>query len=310
MNSSQSSIKMIIYITNMNLYTLTLLLLCYSFSSAHHSAQAQQVQQQQQQQQSQNQQQQQPLSLSNIAQIAGQIVPSITSSNSASTAALNSNRYVIKYLGHDQKTNVTLVSLEPVNFTNQQELRIELRYQSKYPFVSIDERAPNNTVVAAIIVNNDDGKVNNEDFTVSIEHGNELGHFKLVSTQHTNTIQVAASPLSKQLVPEYNLTIVARDHGSPPKSSSANLVIKLNTSASPMGTNAPLEPQPSLKLPVTDLMYFGSMLVVIFLALIFILIIGCALVQRPNGKKPPPPRTTSATNSRNYQNDFVCLQVR
>lgn len=202
------------------------------------------------------------------------------------------------------------VSITPINYTNLHEPRIELRYQSKYPFVSLDERTPNNTVVAAVVVNDEDSGPNGET-SLSIEHGNELGHFKLVSTTFTNTIQVNGAPLSKQRVPEYNLTIVARDHGSPPKSSSSNLVIKLYQSSAPSQTyigtaNAPLEPQPSLKPPVTDLMYVGAMLVVIFSALVFLIIIGCALVQRPKNKPHkglPPSRATSATNSRLHPTD-------
>lgn len=249
---------------------LNILIICLSI----YLVQAQQIvnQQQQQQQQAQLSQQQQ---LTQQQQQQPQ-------QQQQQVLVLNNKNFVFRVLHLDHKENKTYLSLESVNPStannNQHEPRIELRYQSKHPFASIDERAPINTVVAAIIVSNDDGKINNEDFTCSIEYGNELGHFKLVSTQHTNTIQVAASPLSKQLVPEYNLTIVARDHSTPPKSSSTNLVIKVNTSA-------PLEPQPSLKPPVTDLMYFGLMLVVIFSALILILIIGCALVQRPSAKK-------------------------
>lgn len=194
----------------------------------------------------------------------------------------------------------------PVNnhtLTNLYEPRIELRYQSNYPFVSLDERTPNNTVVAAVVVSDPDSDAPNGDTSLAIEAGNELGHFKLISTQYTNTIQVNGAPLSKQRVPEYNLTIVARDHGSPPKSSSVNLVIKLNSSPS-IGFNAPLEPQQSLKPPVTDYMYVGLMLVVIFSALIFLIIIGCALLQRPNNKKGPPPRaTSSAATSRLHSNE-------
>lgn len=203
------------------------------------------------------------------------------------------------------RNNLALLSMPHSNSTNLHEPRLELRYQSKYPFVSIDERTPNNTVVAAVVVNDEDSGPNGET-SLTIEHGNELGHFKLVSTQFTNTIQVNGAPLSRLRVAEYNLTIVAQDHGSPPKSSAVNLVIKLNTSLSPIGTNAPLEPQPSLKPPVTDLMYIGLMLVVIFSAFILIVIIACALVHKPKSKIGPLPRTTSNTNSRMHPSDCLC----
>lgn len=210
------------------------------------------------------------------------------------STSINNPQYVIKLIHSDSKNNLAYVSILPVNYTNLHEPRIELRYQSNFPFVNLDERTPNNTVVAAVVVNDEDSGPNGET-SLSIENGNELNHFKLVSTQYTNTIQVNGAPLSKYRVPEYNLTIVARDHGSPSKSSAVNLVIKLNTSSPPYGINAPLEPQPSLKPPVTDYMYVGMMLVVIFSALIFLIIIGCALLQRPKNKKGPPPRATSSS---------------
>lgn len=219
----------------------------------------------------------------------------------------NSNLY-IKLVSNDSKNNFALIKILQVNNTNLHEPRIELRYQSKYPFVSLDERAPNNTLVAAVVVEDGDSGPSGET-SLTIEHGNELNHFKLVSTQFTNTIQVNGAPLSRQRVPEYNLTIVARDHGSPSRSSAVNLVIKLNTSTYPMGHNSPLEPQPSLKPPVTDLMYVGGMLVFVFSCLIFLIIIGCAIVQRPKSKKGPPPRINSSTNSRHHHHNdpYLCL---
>lgn len=224
--------------------------------------------------------------------------------NTGGGGGANSVQFMLK-LFNDNKNQIQF-NLIPFNYTNLYEPRIELRYQSKYPYVSLDERTPNNTVVAAIVVNDEDSGPNGET-TLGIEHGNELGHFKLVSTSFTNTIQVNGAPLSKQRNPEYNLTIVARDHGSPPKSSSSNLIIRLYASPySSSSNNAPLEAQPSSKPPVTDLMYVGAMLVIIFAALIFLIISGCALVQRPKNKPhkgPPPitrPRSGTSTRTLNY----------
>ena len=227
----------------------------------------------------------------------------IASAGSGAVGLTNSHQFVIKLVHNDPKTNSTYISLTRVNETNLYEPRIELRYQSKYPFVSLDERTPNNSVVAAVVVNDEDSGPNGET-TLSIENGNELGHFKLVSTAFTNTIQVNGAPLSRNRVSEYNLTIVARDHGSPPKSSSSNLIIRIHaslysTSNLASNNNAPLEPQPSSKPPVTDLMYFGAMLVVTFSILVLLIIFGCALFQRPKNKphKGPPPTATSRTRS-------------
>lgn len=215
----------------------------------------------------------------------------------------NQQYVVMKILSSDTKTNQTLIQMIPVSDKNSYEPRIVLKYQSRFPYVSISENTPNDTVVAAVIAKDEDPGPSGS-VSLSIEQGNELGHFKLVSTPLTNTIQVSGAPLSRARVPEYNLTIVARDHGQPQKLSSVNLVIKLDTS-----TLTPLlEPQTSLRPPVTDLMYVGGMLVAIFSALIIFIIAGCALVQRPSNKKGPPPRAASSTNSRLHPSDHcLCL---
>lgn len=222
----------------------------------------------------------------------------------------NGNPFQLRLIHKDVKNDVIYVDLTPVNYTNHHEPRIEVRYQSRYPFVTIDEKIPNNTVVAAVVVNDEDTGPSG-DVDLAIEHGNELGHFKLVSTSITNTIQVNGAPLSRYKVPEYNLTIVARDRGQPPKSSSVNLVIKVNASAPSIhqtGLYSTPEPQPSSKQPINDLMYVGTMLVTIFSVVIFIIIIACALVRRPTVKKGPPPRTTSTMNLRIMPNDHcLCL---
>lgn len=239
------------------------------------------------------------------------IISNVVSSGSLALPTANgtaplSNQFYIKVIHNDSKSNLSYVNIMPVNYPNHNEPRIDLRYTSKYPYVSLDERAPNNTVVAVVVVDDPDNGPSGE-VSLSIEHGNELNHFRLVSTGYSNTIQVNGAPLSKHRVPEYNLLIVARDHGIPPRSSNITLVIKLTTSTHQLATNAPLEPQPNLKPPVTDLMYVGAMLVVIFSALIFLIIIGCALVQRPKSKKGPPPRATSATNSRIHPSTDHCF---
>uniref|UniRef100_A0A6G1SGJ3 Cadherin-related tumor suppressor n=1 Tax=Aceria tosichella TaxID=561515 RepID=A0A6G1SGJ3_9ACAR len=236
---------------------------------------------------------------SNITNQTMTVSAQAANTNSQQQSGAGSNQFVIKFIHNDPKNQMAYVSITPVNYTNLHEPRIELRYQSKYPYVSMPEGSPNNTVVAAVVVQDEDTGPNGET-TLSIEQGNELGHFKLVSTAFTNTIQVNG-PLSRHRVPEYNLTIVARDHGSPPKSSSSNLVIKVHQAPN-QASIQPLEPSP--KPPVTDLMYVGTMLVLMFAAVVILIIFGCALVQRPHKaskhshKGPPPTRTTSASNSR------------
>lgn len=220
----------------------------------------------------------------------------ILPTSQAANALLPQGKYIFKMITKDNTPYLELMSVNPPNL---HEPRIEFRYQTKYPgYVSMPENSPNNTVVAAVLVQDEDGN----ETSLSIEAGNELGHFKLVCTGHTNTVQVNG-PLARHRVPEYNLTIVARDHGTPPKSSSSNLVIKVHPApnwAPSLGPDQPSGPKP----PVTDLMYVGTMLVLMFAAVVILIIFGCALVQRPQKankhthKGQPPTRTTSATNSR------------
>lgn len=218
---------------------------------------------------------------------------------STATSAASGNPYQLRLLTKPDESGMLYVNLVPVNYTNHHEPSVDVRYQSKYPYVTIDEKLPNNTVVAAVVVSDADIGPSGE-VDLAIEQGNELGHFKLVCTPNTNTIQINGAPLSKHRMPEYNLTIVARDRGQPPKSSSVNLVIKVNASTSSyllMNPNLSPEPLPSSKQPINDLIYVGTMLVIIFSVVISIIIIACALVRRPTIKKSPPPRTTSTINS-------------
>lgn len=185
----------------------------------------------------------------------------------------NAAQYVVLRTQSDPKTGrPSIVNIIPITVANNYEPRIELRYQSSAPYVTLDDKSPNNTVVAGVVVFDEDSGPSGET-SLSLEHGNELNHFQLVSTSLSNTIRVNGAPLSRSRVPEYNLTIVARDHGQPQKSSSVNLIIKLLES----NQETPL-PQHS-KPPVTNLIYIGAMLVIIFSSLIFLIIIACAVAQ-------------------------------
>lgn len=177
---------------------------------------------------------------------------------------------------------------------NWHEPRIELRYNSRNRFVSLDERSPNKTVVAIVFVSDEDSGSGGET-DLAIEGGNELGHFRLVVTALSNTIQVNGAPLSRHSIPEYNLTLVARDRGTPSRMSAVTLAIKLTSSSS---AQLPLDPLPAFRPPlVSELIYAGTMLVILFSASVFFIIIGCALVQKPRGKKPPLPTNTNNTTS-------------
>lgn len=214
--------------------------------------------------------------------IPGSQLASALQQQSQSNQIQTNQNYVIKILEIDKLTNLAYANIAPFNVTNAHEPRIELRYQSNYPYIELPENTKQNSVVAALVVNDPDTGASGET-SLFIEGGNELNNFKIFSTQHSNTIQVA-NPLNKNVKSDYNLTIVARDHGTPPKQSSVNLVIKLTQATgsytAPSSSSNAWESQS--KPPVTDFMYYGTMLVFIFLLLVIVIIFVCALVQRPN----------------------------
>nr|KAG5699634.1 hypothetical protein BaRGS_005082 [Batillaria attramentaria] len=95
-------------------------------------------------------------------------------------------------------------------------------------YATIDENAVG-LRVASISVRDADHGVNGET-SVQIISGNELGHFRHVSISSPvsiNYIQVQGS-LDRENIAQYNLTLKAVDHGNPPRSSTAFLIIIVN----------------------------------------------------------------------------------
>lgn len=90
-------------------------------------------------------------------------------------------------------------------------------------FATVDENAANGSVVAAVTVVDLDEGLNGET-TVVIKAGNELNHFRLDSTPAVRVNGI----LDREEISKYNLTIVATDKGSPPRTSSASLIIYVN----------------------------------------------------------------------------------
>lgn len=90
-------------------------------------------------------------------------------------------------------------------------------------FATVDENAANGSVVAAVTVVDLDEGLNGET-TVVIKAGNELNHFRLDSTPAVRVNGI----LDREEISKYNLTIVATDKGTPPRSSSASLIIYVN----------------------------------------------------------------------------------
>ncbi|XP_011499727.1 PREDICTED: cadherin-related tumor suppressor-like [Ceratosolen solmsi marchali] len=94
-------------------------------------------------------------------------------------------------------------------------------------FATVDENAAKDSIVAAVgIIDNDEGL--NGETSVEIKAGNELGHFQLGhNTQSFHLVRVNGR-LDREEISKYNLTIVASDMGSPPRSAVAYLVIHVN----------------------------------------------------------------------------------
>jgi len=115
------------------------------------------------------------------------------------------------------------VNLIQVNANNHDPIINFTYFLRPAKFATVDENAVNGSVVAAVtIVDLDEGL--NGDTVVVIKAGNELNHFRLDSTPAVRVNGV----LDREEISKYNLTIVATDRGSPPRSSSASLIIYVN----------------------------------------------------------------------------------
>lgn len=93
-------------------------------------------------------------------------------------------------------------------------------------FATVDENAVNGSVVAAVLVDDKDEGLNGET-KVEIKTGNERNHFRLVYSQSFDIVRVNGV-LDREHTNKYNLTIVATDKGSPPRTATAFLIIHVN----------------------------------------------------------------------------------
>lgn len=94
-------------------------------------------------------------------------------------------------------------------------------------FATVDENAAKDSFVAAVHVTDKDEGLNHET-SLEIRAGNELGHFRLGhNSQGLHTVLVNGR-LDREQIPKYNLTVMATDKGSPPRSHTAYLVIRVN----------------------------------------------------------------------------------
>jgi Cadherin domain len=128
--------------------------------------------------------------------------------------------------GSPRQDGRTYVTVNLVD-TNDHDPNIKFRYfPPTASFATVDENASNGSVVAVVsIVDLDEGL--NGQTTVEIRTGNELGHFRLVNTASFDIVRVSGV-LDREQINKYNLTLVATDRGSPPRSAVAFLIIYVN----------------------------------------------------------------------------------
>lgn len=93
-------------------------------------------------------------------------------------------------------------------------------------FATVDENAGNGSVVAAVSVVDQDEGLNGET-SVRIVSGNELNHFRLDYTPSFDIVRVSGV-LDREEISKYNLTVVANDKGTPPRTATAFLIIHVN----------------------------------------------------------------------------------
>lgn len=118
---------------------------------------------------------------------------------------------------------------------------------------TIDENA-GAVRVASISVTDADRGVNGQT-SVDIISGNEAEHFKLVTIEvaRVNYIQVQGS-LDRETIPRYNLTLRAVDKGTPPRSSTAHLIIIINDA----NDHAPIFEKTEYRVRMSELAMPGS----------------------------------------------------
>ncbi|XP_011183876.2 cadherin-related tumor suppressor [Zeugodacus cucurbitae] len=123
----------------------------------------------------------------------------------------------------DGRTYVT------VNLVDTNDHDPVIRFQYFPPtgtFATVDENAANGSVVAAVSVVDMDEGLNGET-SLRIISGNELGHFRLEKTPSFDIVRVNGV-LDREEIGKYNLTVVAIDKGSPPRTATAHLIIHVN----------------------------------------------------------------------------------
>ena len=128
--------------------------------------------------------------------------------------------------GSPRQDGRTYVTVNLVD-TNDHDPVIRFQYfPSTGSYATVDENAINGSVVAAVsVVDMDEGL--NGDTNLMILSGNELQHFRLDKTPSFDIVRVNGI-LDREEIGKYNLTVIATDKGSPPRSATGFLIIHVN----------------------------------------------------------------------------------
>ena len=95
-------------------------------------------------------------------------------------------------------------------------------------FSSVDENVQAGITVASVSIQDLDEGINGR-ASLTIIGGNQLGHFKLTTYAYLNLNLIkVVGHLDREKVGKYNLTLQAIDHGFPPRSSTAFLIIMVS----------------------------------------------------------------------------------
>lgn len=128
--------------------------------------------------------------------------------------------------GSPRQDGRTYVTVNLVD-TNDHDPLIRFQYfPATGAFATVDENAMNGSVVAAVSVEDMDEGLNG-DTNISILSGNELQHFRLDKTPSFDLVRVNGV-LDREEIGKYNLTVVATDKGTPPRTATAYLIIHVN----------------------------------------------------------------------------------
>ncbi|KAL1139773.1 hypothetical protein AAG570_006750 [Ranatra chinensis] len=128
--------------------------------------------------------------------------------------------------GSPRQDGRTYVTVNLVD-ANDHDPVIKFRYfPATVGYATVDENAAIDSVVAAVSVVDLDEGLNGET-RVEIKSGNEMNHFRLEYSDSFDIVRVNGV-LDREHINKYNLTVVATDKGTPPRTATSFLIIHVN----------------------------------------------------------------------------------